>query len=154
MSYENSTIGLGRGTGISSLGKQISLLSSVIDAYLDKTSSPKPTLEAGGGDVPEDSEYDALRASLNDVALDLLFLVNGPKTSLRDFVFSHYELAAMQVALDRGFFRHIPLPSNSTNHDAGHELSLSVTEIAAKADMDEARTGAILKLLTSRRIFK
>jgi hypothetical protein len=154
MSYQSCSIGLENGTSISSLGMQVSLLSSQIHAYLDKTSCPQPTLEASGGDVPEDSEYNALRASLNDVALDLLYLVNGPKTSIRDFIFSHNELAAMQVALDRGFFRHIPLPSNPINHGAGRESSLSVTEIAAKADMDEARTGAILKLLASRRIFK
>ncbi|KAI1817385.1 putative O-methyltransferase [Poronia punctata] len=136
---------------ITSLGKQVADLSSQISAFLQKKSFPEPTLEPGSGQVPEDVEYESLRASLNDAALDLLHLVNGPKTTLRDIFFSHYDLAALQVAFDRGFFKHVPLPDKNNN---GAVESITVAEVAAKADMDVERTGSILKILASRRIFQ
>ncbi|KAI0389874.1 putative O-methyltransferase [Xylariaceae sp. FL0594] len=162
MTCQNYSIGLEKGASISSLGSRVSLLACEIDAYLDSKSFIKPTFEPDGGEVPEDTTYDALRASLNDLAIDLLCLVNGPKTSLRDFIFPHYDLAAMQVALDRGFFRHVPLPSTPLHsgvrdEGTGREAAspnASVAQIAAKAGMDEARTGSILRLLASRRIFQ
>ncbi|KAI8945338.1 putative O-methyltransferase [Xylaria longipes] len=155
MSYQNCKTGPEECISIGSLGKQVSSLSLQVCAYLDRHSCPRPTFEADGGEVPEDPEYEALRASLNDVALDLLCLVNGSKTTLRDMFFSHYDLAAMQVALDRRFFAHIPLPSGSANgHGTSQVTSKSVAEIAAKSGMDEDRTGALLKLLASRRIFQ
>jgi len=140
---------------ISSLGRRISLLASQVSDYLDRKDSPQPTLEAHGGDVPEDPQYEALRASLNDAALDLLFLVNGPRITLRDMFFSHYDLAAMQVALNRGFFSHVPLSPGPTNdHGVSQAASISVIDIAVKSGMDEDRTAALLKLLASRRIFQ
>lgn len=140
---------------IISLGKQIAALSSQVSTYLDHKSFPKPTFEADGGAVPEDPEYEAIRASLNDAALDLLCLVNGPKTTVRDLIFSHYDIASMQVALDRGFFNHVPLPSSSANgHGVKEGPSISVPDIAAKSGMDEDRTGHLLKMLATRRIFQ
>lgn len=139
---------------ISFLGKQVSALSSEVAAYLTRSPFPNPSFEADGGDVPEDPEYDALRTSLNDVALDLLRLVNGPKTTLRDLFFSHYDLAALQVALDRRFFHHVPLVPASASGDDVAGASTTIAEIAAKAGMDEGRTGALLKLLATRRIFE
>lgn len=140
---------------ISSLGKQISSLSSEVAAYLARSPFPNPSFEADGGDVPEDPEYEALRASLNDAALDLLRLANGPKTTLRDLFFSHYDLAALQVALDRRFFNHVPLvPASSASGDGVAGASATIAEIAANAGMDEGRTGAVLKLLATRRIFE
>lgn len=139
---------------ISSLAKQISSLSSEVAAYLARSPFPNPSFEADAGDVPEDPEYDALCASLNDAALDLLRLVNGPKTTLRDLFFSHYDLAALQVALDRRFFHHVPLVPASANGDSAVGASATIAEIAAKASMDEGRTGALLKLLATRRIFQ
>ncbi|KAG6354278.1 hypothetical protein INS49_004883 [Diaporthe citri] len=139
---------------ISSLGKQVSSLSSDVAAYLARTPFPSPSFEADGGDVPEDPEYEALRASLNDAALDLLRLVNGPKTTLRDLFFSHYDLAALQIALSRRFFNHVPLVPASANGNGVAGASSSAAEVAAKAGMDEGRAGALLKLLATRRIFE
>lgn len=156
-----------QGISIGSLGKQVSSLSSQVSAYLIKHSHPSPSFEADGGAVPDDPEYAALRATLNDAALDLLRLINGPKTTLRDLFFSHYDLAALQVALDRGFFRYVPLPPSATaladgNGNAGvvdetsssSSICSTVAEIAAGAGMDEDRTSAILKLLATHRIFE
>ncbi|KAH9905662.1 putative O-methyltransferase [Xylariomycetidae sp. FL2044] len=155
MSCEDCQAGPGQGVCLSSLGRQISALSSEICAYFSRHGSPRPTFDSYGGEFPEDAEYEAIRASLNDVAVDLLTLVNGPKITLRDMFFSHYDLAAMQVALDRHFFHHIPLPSDiADGHSASQGASRSVVEIAAKSGMDEGRTGALLKLLVSRRILQ
>lgn len=155
MSSQNLDNVPGKDPCIRSLGKEVSSLSSQITAYLDKSFLVKPTFEADGGEVPESPEYEALRASLNDAALDLLCLVNGPKTTLRDMLFSHYDLAAMQVALDRGFFKHVPMPSSSENGNGLDQgASISLPTIAAKSGMDEDRAGSLLKLLASRRIFQ
>ena len=137
---------------IASLAQQISSLSSQIAAHLavNSLSDPSFSAEAEAGTVPDTTEYEALRAPLNDAALDLLRLVNGPKSTLRTLFFSHYDLAALQVALDRRFFDHVPLPSDGSRHVP----TAAVTEIAAKAGMDEDRAGRILKLLATHRIFE
>ncbi|KAI0154666.1 putative O-methyltransferase [Xylariaceae sp. FL1272] len=140
---------------VSALGKRVASLSKQINDFLEGTSSPQPTFEANGGEVPDDPEYESLRAALNDAALDLLSLVNGPKTTIRQMVFSHYDLAAMQVAIDRGFFKHIPLPTESSGGESEvQEAKMSVAEIANKSGMDKNRTQALLKLLATHHIFE
>ncbi|KAI1140810.1 O-methyltransferase-domain-containing protein [Hypoxylon sp. FL0543] len=137
---------------IASLAQQISSLSSQISSYLASNSLPEPKFAADEGSVPETPEYDALRAPLNDALLDLHRLVNGPKNTLRGFCFSHYDLAALQIALDRRFFHHVPLPSVSGDGDGVKKAS--VAEIAQKAGMDEDRTGRVLRMLATHRIFE
>lgn len=155
MSSRDLKLSIDPDISIGSLGKQIASLSTQICVRLEQRPGPQPSFKAGGGDVPEDAEYEALRASINDAALDLLRLVNGPKTTVRELVFSHYDLAALQVALNRGFFKHVPLPSGSADEiNMNPKSSTSVAEIAAKSGMDEGRTAALLKLLASRRIFQ
>ncbi|KAK4228090.1 O-methyltransferase-domain-containing protein [Podospora fimiseda] len=134
-----------REASISSLAEQISLLSSQVTSYLSSTGHPEPTFRADSGDVPVSTEYEALRARLNDAALDLLRLINGPRNTLRELVFAHYDLAALQVALDRRFFHHVPL------NDDG---KATIAEVAEKAGMDQDRTGRVLKFLSTHRIFE
>ena len=108
--------------------------------------------------MPETPEYEALRAPLNDAALDLLRLINGPKSTLRSFFFSHYDLAALQVALERRFFSHVPLPLDLNGDTAvnGQKTvqGASVAEIAENAGMDEDRTARVLRFLATHRIFE
>ncbi|KAI0838319.1 O-methyltransferase-domain-containing protein [Hypoxylon sp. FL0890] len=137
---------------IASLAQQIALLSSQISSYLASNSFPQPKFTADGGSVPETPEYEALRAPLNDALLDLQRLVNGPKNTLQEFFFSHYDLAALQIALNRRFFHHVPLLSGSGDGDGAKKAS--VAEIAQKAGMDEDRTGRVLKMLATHRIFE
>lgn len=130
-------------SGIILLAKQISELSTQISSCFNASTYPEPNFSASSGDVPKTPEYESLRVSLNDTALDLLRLVNGPKNTLRTYVFSHYDLAVLQVAVERGFFRYIPL-----------EGSIDVRILADKAKMDEDRTTRLLRFLTTRRIFE
>ncbi len=133
---------------IVALAERILSLSSQISLYLELNAHSEPNFTPNSPPVPDSPEYEALRAPLNDAALDLLRLVNGPKSSLREFFFSHYDLAALQVALDRRFFNHVPLP---TLHGAN---KASIAEVAEQAGMDEDRTGRVLKLLATHRIFE
>lgn len=125
------------------LGKQISELSTQISSCFNASTYPEPNFSASSGDIPKTPEYESLRASLNDTALDLLRLVNGPKNTLRTYAFSHYDLAVLQVAVERGFFRYIPV-----------EGSIDVRMLADKAKMDEDWTTRLLRFLATRRIFE
>lgn len=143
---------------IASLASQISKLSTQISLHFTLSSQTEPDFSASSTSVPETPEYEALRAQLNDAALDLLRLVNGPRTTLRSLFFTHYDLAALQVALDRKFFDHVPLPSAAAGDKAenGQHIvpEVSAAEIAKKAGMDEDRTARVLRLLGTHRIFE
>jgi hypothetical protein len=147
-------------SSIGSLASQISSLSAKISKYRSTSSQPHPTFGADSTAVPNSAEYEALRAPLNDAALDLLRLVNGPESTLRSFFFSHYDLAALQLALGRGFFNHVPLPKVGNKSDmrgaenGSNEPSASIEEIAEKAGMDADRTARVMRLLATQRIFE
>ncbi|KAI1374843.1 O-methyltransferase-domain-containing protein [Hypoxylon crocopeplum] len=143
--------GRGDSPSIIALAEQISSLCSQVSSYLMANSFPQPSFKADVGVVPQTPDYEALRAPLNDAVLDLLRLVNGPKASLLDMCFSHYNLAAMQIALDRGFPHYVPVASATGSHVG---KGATVAEIAQKAGMDADRTGRILKLLATQRIFE
>lgn len=154
-----STIDAGVPT-IASLADRISDLSAQITSYLGTYSKSDLSVSADSSAIPEAAEYEALRVPLNDAAHDLLRLINGPKNSLRSFFFSHYDLAAFQVALDRGFFYHVPLAEHDAvdNEPSGGNSTgkscASISDIAKKAGMDEDRTGRVLRLLATHRIFR
>jgi hypothetical protein len=142
---------------IKSLANQISELSTQISAYFYASSQLEPDFTINSADVPDTPEYEALRAKLNDAALDLLRLVNGPRTTLRSLVFSHYDLAALQVALERRLFHHVPLPVDITEESTGIKDTVirgaDIAEISERAGMDEDRTARVLRLLATQRIF-
>ena len=145
---------------IGSLVEEISCLSARISRYLNTSSQAHPTSGAVTTALPDTDEFEAVRAPLNDAALDLLRLVNGPERTLRSFFFSHYDLAALQVALDRGFFKHVPLPEVGVKSDAQGIVdnpsarSASIQQIADKAGMDPDRTARVMGLLATHRIFQ
>lgn len=143
---------------IVSLANQISQLSTKLSHHFTSSSQHEPNFSSSSPSVPETPEYEALRAQLNDAALDLLRLVNGPKSTLRSLFFTHYDLAALQVALDRRFFHHVPLPSAVVGEQSenGQKLvpDVSAAELAEKAGMDEDRTARVLRLLGTHRIFE
>jgi len=143
---------------IVSLASHISQLSTQISSYFSVSPQPEPNFSASSTSVPETPEYEALRAPLNDAAFDLLRLINGPKSTLRSFFFTHYDLAAFQVAIERRFFNHVPLPVDVTGEkvENGQKIvhGASAAEIAEKAGMDEDRTARALRLLATQRIFE
>ena len=138
---------------IISLANQISQLSKQISTYLN-TSQIEPDFSPSSVDVPATPEYEALRVPLNDAALDLLRLINGPRNTLRSFFFSHYDLAALQVALERRFFDHVPLQGQKPGDEQETAHGTRSAEIAEKAGMDEDRTTRVLRLLATQRIFE
>jgi hypothetical protein len=147
-------------SSITELTAKIADLSAQVTAYLSATSQPEPNFAFSSPTVAETLEYESLRAPLNEAAHDLLRLINGPKRSLRPFFLSHYDLAALQIALDRGFFKHVPLPTHVKEHTSSRNDNgivgegISVEELAKKAGMDTDRTARILRLLATHRIFE
>ncbi|KAL9004881.1 MAG: hypothetical protein Q9188_002318 [Gyalolechia gomerana] len=91
----------------------------------------------------ETGDYEELKNSVNESANDLLLLINGPKTFLRTFLTTHYELAAYQTAIEFKFFENVP-----------REGSIHVAKLAGIVGMDTDRTGRFLRLLATQRVFK
>jgi hypothetical protein len=141
---------------IASLSDQISELSSQISSCLSAAAQSEPDFGTSSASVPTTPEYETLRASLNDAALDLLRLVNGPRNTLRTFCFSHYDLSALQIALERGFFCHVPLPAgcSAEENEGKEDGGIDVASIAEKAKMDVDRAARVLRLLATHRIFE
>ncbi|KAL6707288.1 hypothetical protein ACN47E_004276 [Coniothyrium glycines] len=129
---------------IDSLTKELSRLSSSITAYLDENHHAQPDFTAQSALVPETRQYEALRNQLNDVAQDLLRLVNGPKNIFRTWSWSMTDLSAIQVALSRRFYDLVPTDN----------IGATAKEIAAKSGIDEDRTSRVLKMLGTYRIFE
>lgn len=107
----------------------------------------EPTFEADSPIVDPrletSCEYEELKNSVNEAANDLLLLINGPKTFLRTFLTTHYELAAYQVAIEFKFFENVP-----------RHGSIHVAELASIVGMDADRTGRFLRLLATQRVFR
>jgi hypothetical protein len=79
---------------IVSLVNHISQLSTQISSYFNVSPQSKPNFSASSISVFETPKYEALRAPLNDATFDLLRLINDPKSTLRFFFFTHYDLVA------------------------------------------------------------
>ena len=138
---------------IASLARDISEITHKITSCLASSNCTTPTFASEATGTPLDSDqYEDLRVSLNETARDLLALVNGPKNTLRSLIFSHYDLAALQVALDRRLFDHVPLPSDEPGTIS--PAAASIAQIAERAGMDKDRTGRIMRLLATHRIFE
>ncbi|KAH8712112.1 S-adenosyl-L-methionine-dependent methyltransferase [Phaeosphaeriaceae sp. PMI808] len=128
---------------IPSLANQVSKISSQITTYLNQKGC-HPDFTPKSPNLPETYEYEALRNQLSDAANDLLRLVNGPKNTFRTLTFSHTDLAAVQVALRRKFFQHVP----------DNNVGLTAADVAEAASIDVDRTTRILKMLATHRIFE
>ncbi|KAH8711876.1 O-methyltransferase-domain-containing protein [Phaeosphaeriaceae sp. PMI808] len=126
-----------------SLAETVQQLTTTIVTSLESAKLQEPTFETDSGTVPETPELIEIRARLNDSARDLLRLVNGPRNDARTFVCYLFDLAAWQVACEFNFFEAIK--EEGTTH---------LAEIATKVGLDKDRTGRILRMLTSDRVFE
>jgi hypothetical protein len=129
---------------IAGLADRISKLSTQITAYLDDGNHAHPDFTPKSVVLPESPKYDHLRNQLTDATMDLLRLTHGPKNIFRTMSFWHTDLAALQVALSRNFFRLVP----------DDNVGLSASEIAKAASMDFDRANRFLKMLATHRIFE
>lgn len=115
---------------------------SAIVQHLQETKQQEPSFHQNSTFIQRNDKFEATRISLNDAALSLLRLVNGPVNEFRSFFMTQYDLAAYQVALEFELFRNVPL--NGRIH---------VSELAQKAGMDEDRCGRVVKHLTTQHVF-
>lgn len=125
------------------LALEVQKLTSQIVEDLSSRNLPEPDFSVTSAGIPETTESFALRASLNDAALDLLRLVNGPRTDARTRVCTMYDLAAWQVACEFGFFEAVP------------EIGVAnLEDISKTVGMDEDRVRRFLRILATDRIFE
>ena len=106
----------------------------------------EPTFDADSPAIDpsiETGDYQNLKTSVNEAANDLLLLINGPKTFLRTFLTTHYELAAYQTAIEYKFFENVPLKGD-----------IHVSKLAEIVSMDVDRTARFLRMLATHRVFK
>jgi hypothetical protein len=129
---------------IASLTDRVCKLSTQIRTYLDDGKHTHPDFTSTSAPLPENPRYDRLRNQLTDAAMDLLRLIQGPRSILRTMSFWHTDLAAIQVALSRNFFRLVP----------DDNVGLSASEIGKVTSMDDDRANRFLKMLATHRIFE
>lgn len=125
------------------LAESILSLTQTLVRHLRETSHSLPDFSVSSPGPPLTSTYESLRFSLNTAALDLLRLVNGPKSTFRTFFTTHYDLAAYQVALEFKFFALVPLNS-----------PITVEALAKQAGIAEDRVGMVMRILATQRVFK
>lgn len=132
----------GKPVGIRELSRRIATIATQIADYYADNQLPEPTFGTDCPDILSTIEYENLRISLTQTANDLLHLTNGPKSFIRTFACSHYDLAAFQVALEFKFFEAVPVDG-----------SIRLPELAKAVGFDEDRVGSVMRLLATQRIF-
>ena len=125
-----------------SLAQQVLQLTEQIVHYYDQVQAPKPNFDATSPAVLDSAVYEALRVPLNEAANDLIRIVNGPKSFLRSFLCTHFDLAAYQAALEYEFFTAVP----STG-------TITLSELARTVRMNEDCAGRLLRFLATQRVF-
>lgn len=121
---------------------QIKQQTEEVERQLQLSGYPIPSLENDFIERPDNPEFVAARAALNDAANDLLLLVNGPKAHFRSLFCYQHDLAAFQIAFDHDFFNKVPLKGEIT-----------IPQLAERVSFDEDRVGRIIRFLTTHRVF-
>lgn len=124
------------------LAKAITNFTEQISKCYHAAGLSEPSLSLSSSGVLETPEYDKLRSSLNDAVNELMYLVTGPKKSLRLFGATHFDLAALQVAVEYDFFQAVPLDGLVTLKD-----------LAQKTDLDENQVASVMRLLATQNMF-
>ncbi|KAJ5201516.1 S-adenosyl-L-methionine-dependent methyltransferase [Penicillium cinerascens] len=128
---------------ILALAEDITQKTKDITEYLQANGYDQPTDSATSSRYPDTVEYAVLYGKLKRCLEDLNYLVEGPKRHFRELCCQGYELAAIQVALEFGFFEIVPL-----------EGQISIEALAEKAGVDFDRTCRIVRLLVTEFIFQ
>ncbi|KAI0402315.1 S-adenosyl-L-methionine-dependent methyltransferase [Xylaria palmicola] len=110
--------------------------------YLEEHHLGQPTFSADSPLVPDTSEYQALHNSIKTSLEDLQRLVDGPNKFLRTFCCTGYDLGALQIALDFGFFTHVPATG-----------AIRYEDLARLAGLDVDRVSRVARQLLTYRIF-
>ena len=115
-----------------------------IKTLLASQNIPTPSFSPASPELPDTPEYTALLSKLVASLDDLRLLVIGPRRTMRSFICSSNDLAALQVAFDFGFFTIVP----------DSEEGIALEEISQHAGMDSGRVRQVLRLLCTHRIFR
>ena len=110
---------------------------------LVRHSYPLPNFSASSPQPPLTSTYESIRFAVNTAALDLLRLINGPKSTFRTLFTTHYDLAAYQVALEFKFFELVPL-----------EGEILIGDLSIRTGVAEDRVRSVMRILATQRVFK
>lgn len=124
------------------LAESVLETTKTIVQQLHDTNQEEPSFDQNSPSIQGDANYEASRIELNEAALSLVRLVNGPVNEYRRIHLVHYDIAAYQAALELQFFRHVPLDGK-----------ISLSDLAHKVGMDEDRCGRIIRLLATQNIF-
>lgn len=133
----------GPSSSILALAQNILELTQDMTKYFQANNLAAPTFELDSQDPPDTPEYRHLHATLKTSLEDLQRLVDGPRKWLRAFCCTGYDLGALQVALDFGFFQLIPAHGD-----------IAIEDLAKKAGLDVDRTGRIVRQLMTYRFFE
>lgn len=125
------------------LAEDITQKTKDITEYLQANGYSQPTFSANSVGYPDTVEYAVLYGKLKRSLEDLNYLVEGPKRHFRELCYQGYELAAIQVALEFGFFEIVPC-----------EGQISIEALAETAGVDFDRTCRIVRLLVTEFIFQ
>ncbi|KAF4448439.1 hypothetical protein F53441_8162 [Fusarium austroafricanum] len=131
-----------RDSGLLQLSQSILAATGTIVRHLQDTNQEEPSFDQNSPVIQTNTEIDEIRILLNEAAHDLLRLVNGPVNEYRSFFMTPYTLAAYQVALHFGIFRHVPLGGK-----------INVFELAPKVGIDQDLCGRVVKHLATQHVF-
>lgn len=125
-----------------SLARDIHQLTANLVEELYSLQPNEPDFTPSSAEVPTSPAYNTIRSKLNDVATDLLHLINGPKLHLQRYIFSHNDLAAYQVAFEFNIFSAVP---------EGDSIDLPM--LAAKTGLDSDILQRVMTFLCTQRVF-
>jgi hypothetical protein len=119
---------------------------------LSVAGTPLPTFSASSPAPPSEPAFQALQTRLATRLEDLQLLVQGPARFYRYYLVTGYELAAFQIALDFDFFHLVPAAGDDDGNGAGQQ-DVALDELARQAGLDLDRTGRVMRMLITQRIF-
>ncbi|KAI0898721.1 S-adenosyl-L-methionine-dependent methyltransferase [Annulohypoxylon nitens] len=130
-------------TSLLALAENILEQTKVFTRYLQSNNLAEPTFSLRSSEPPVTDEYLELQSSLRTSLEDLQRLVDGPRRFLRSCLGMGYDITALKVALDFGFFELVPSDGD-----------ISMADLANKAQLDSDRVSRIVRMLITHRIFE
>lgn len=130
-------------TSLLALAENILEQTKVFTRYLQSNNLAEPTFSPRSSEPPITDEYLELQSSLRTSLDDLQRLVDGPRRFLRSYLGMGYDITALQIALDFGFFELVPSDGD-----------ISMEDLAEKANLDLDRVSRVVRMLITHRIFE
>lgn len=143
----NGTVSNGAGAhsdaDLLALANNILEKTTAVTEYIKANNVPGPTFAPDSPSIPESLISSPLYSSLKTSLENLQRLIDGPRRFWRSFCVQGYDLAAVQIALDFGFFELVP---------ADGDISLS--DLAQKSGLDKDRVSRSVRMMVTLGIFQ